>query len=250
METVRVDRMAGGSLLRILFAREKGNVLTSSLLRSLDAALVDVDRHTKLVVLEGAGKNFSFGASVEEHRRQDVAAMLESFHRFIGHLIDCPVPTAALVRGKCLGGAFELALACNFVFAARDAAFACPEISLGVFPPVLAALGPMRLGAAWTDRLALTGGALDAQTALGLGFVTDCISEIEDVVRWFDKTLAPLSAHALRVAAQAVRRGAGSRTDAIADLEKLYLSRTVTSFDGNEGIEAFLAKRPPQWRDA
>ncbi|MBZ5522125.1 MAG: enoyl-CoA hydratase/isomerase family protein, partial [Acidobacteriia bacterium] len=60
-----------------------------------------------------------------------------------GHVIELgdgyPVPVAALVEGRCLGGAFELALCCHFVFAARSAVFACPEIKLGVFPPVLAA---------------------------------------------------------------------------------------------------------------
>lgn len=239
-----------GGLLHVAFARDKGNVLTSALLRELDAALAQVDAHTKLVVFEGAGKHFSFGASVEEHRREAVGPMLATFHGFIRRLCACPVPTAALVRGKCLGGAFELALACTFVFAAPDAVFSCPEITLGVFPPVLAALGPSRLGAAWTDKLALTGGELDAETARGLGFVTALASDLGEVERWYEEKLAPRSAWALRVALEATRRGAGRRDELIEELERLYLERIVPSHDGDEGIEAFLAKRPPRWEDA
>lgn len=258
MSLIQAERLREG-VLRIVLAGEKGNVLTSALLSELDAALAEhaSDPHLKLVLVEGSGRNFSFGASVEEHRRDRAASMLEKFHAVIRRVLAYPVATAALVRGRCLGGAFELVLAQNFVIATEDAAFACPEIALGVFPPVLAALGPMRLGCAWTDRLVLTGETLDAKTAKAIGFVTELVTTdadpLEQTMAWFGKNLGKHSAFALRQALEATRKGSGAlerATRSIAELERFYLDRIVPSADGNEGIEAFLAKRAPQWVDA
>ncbi len=258
-EHVEVERLSRGAVVRIAFSREKGNVLTSALIAGIDAALAEHagDPHLKLVMLEGTGKHFSLGASIDEHKKEQVVAMLGRFHRLVRRLVTYPVPTAALVRGTCLGGAFELALACNFVIAARGATFACPEIALGVFPPVLAALGPLRLGASWTERLALTGEDLDAETAHMIGFVTELVPNGTDVlahaVAWFDDKLGKRSAFALRRTLDAVRTGSGvaeRATRTLDEIEKQYLERVVPSFDGNEGIDAFLAKRAPLWRDA
>jgi cyclohexa-1,5-dienecarbonyl-CoA hydratase len=247
---MRIERSAG--LLRIVIDGEKGNVLTSSVLALLEEALIEhaPDNDIKLVMIEGAGKNFSFGASVEEHRRDQVRGMLRRFHDTILRVLAHPVPTAALVRGKCLGGAFELALACTFVLAHDDASFACPEVALGVFPPVLAALGPMRLGAAWTDRLLLTGQALDAKTAEAIGFA---VRVDDDGTDWYDANIEKHSAFALRQALAAARIGSGvlERTPKVLlELERQYMDRVAASKDGNEGIEAFLAKRAPQWVNA
>ena len=256
---VGVDRLSDGAALRLAFSHEKGNVLTSELLARVDAALAEhaADPHLKLVLLEGVGKHFSLGASIDEHDKAHVAGMLASFHSLVRRLATYPVATAALVRGRCLGGALELALSCNFVFAARSAVFACPEITLGVFPPVLAALGPMRIGAAWTERLALTGADLDADTARAIGLVTEVVPDgvdvLERAVVWFEATLAKRSAFALRRTLEAVRAGSavGERvTRTLGEIERQYLERVVPSFDGNEGIDAFLAKREPRWRDA
>ena len=255
-EHVKTERLEGGALLRVVFERDKGNVLTRALMRELKATLDEhaKDRELKLVVLEGAGKHFSFGASVEEHRADQAQGMLSEFHSLIRNVVRFPVPVAAAVRGRCLGGAFELALACRFVFAEKTAIFACPEITLGVFPPVLAALGPARLGAPLTDRLLLTGAELSADAAFAAGFVTEIASgddAFSTAHSFYQKHFAPLSAFALRQANEALRRGA-AEIEAVgprlSNIERLYVDRLLPSHDGNEGIAAFLEKRGPEWR--
>jgi cyclohexa-1,5-dienecarbonyl-CoA hydratase len=256
---VVVESLEDGAVLRIVMDRPKGNVLTGSVMLAIDGALREHagDPALRLVTIEGAGGHFSYGASVEEHRREQVAQMLGTVHALIRRVGHYPVPVAALVRGRCLGGAFELALACHFVFATRDAVFACPEITLGVFPPALAALGGARLGGAWTERLLLTGGELDAESARALGLVTALVPEGEDLgawaLQWYAKTLKPLSAFALRQAVRAVRAGNGvdaALGEPLDAAEKRYLDELPPSHDGNEGIEAFLAGRPPKWKNA
>ena len=65
--------------------------------------------------------------------------------------------TAALVRGRCLGGGFEIALACDFIFAEESAVFGLPEIALGVFPPAASALLPPRVGTARATSAIISG---------------------------------------------------------------------------------------------
>lgn len=258
-ESVRAELLEDGALLRVVFERDAGNVLTGALMRQLDAALAEHvhDAHLKLVTLEGHGKHFSFGASVEEHQKEHAAEMLATFHALVRRIVRYPVPTAAVVRGRCLGGAFEVALACRFVFASQSSIFACPEIKLGVFPPVLAALGPPRLGQTWAERLLLTGCELDAKTAEQIGFATALAPEGSDpfdVVReWYERNLKELSAYSLRQATEAVRRGSKlveAVGDGLAGIEKLYLERLLPSHDGNAGISAFMQKQKPVWRDS
>jgi len=244
-----------GGLAELIVDKPKGNVFDAALMGELRLALgaLHGDPDLKLIALCAAGPNFSFGASVEEHRPAQAAAMLATFHALCRDLVRCPVPVAAVVQGRCLGGAFEVALACHFVFATADARFACPEIQLGVFPPVLAAIGHLRLGGALAERLLLTGAELDAAQGERCGFITAIVPTDDPraaVRAWYDKALAPLSAFAVRQATRAARRGSGLLDAIGAGLgaaERQYLDDTAPSADGQEGIEAFLARRKPSW---
>ena len=255
-ERVSEELLESGTLLRLVLDRPVGNILTGGLMEQLEHALAshEKERTLHMVVLQGAGGQFSWGASVEEHRKPSAPGMLHGLSRLVRAIAGYPVPVAALVEGRCLGGGFELALACHLVFTTPDAKLGCPEIKLGVFPPVLAALGPWRLGGALSDRLVLTGEPITAFTAQACGFSTAILDGADPFAQftdWYRKGPSRLSAAALRTAALAVRVGTepllGARLDA---LEQLYLDRVLESHDGNEGIEAFIARRDPVWEDA
>ncbi len=253
---VHADLFEDGTVLRLVLDRPKGNVLTAVMMRALADAL---DAHAarpalRLVFLRGAGGTFSWGASVEEHRADAAPAMLATLHDLARRLAAYPVPVAALVEGRCLGGAFELALCCHFVFAARDAVFACPEVKLGVFPPVLATLGPQRLGAALAERLLLTGETMGAEALTGCGFVTALLDGDPEagLLAWYRAGLRGLSAFALRQGIAAIRGDTAALAalrEPLAAAERRYVREVLTSHDGTEGIEAFLARRPPVWGD-
>lgn len=256
---IRADLRESGSLLELVIDVPKGNILTGAVMRALDGLLVEHAQRPelRLVTIRGEGRNFSYGASVEEHRRDSVREMLATFHGLIRRIGSYPVPVATLVEGRCLGGAFEVALASHFVLATRTAVFACPEIVLGVFPPVLAALGPARLGGALSERLLLTGAELGVDAAHAAGFVSAIVPDeiaLEAFAHdWYRRTLAPLSATALRHGVRAARRGAQlgrCLSETLDAVERQYLDEVVASHDGNEGIEAFIGRRAPVWRNA
>ena len=248
---------ADGRVLNLVLNQPKGNILDATMLRALEHAL-DTYRDVpelKMVVLRGAGGNFSYGASVAEHRKDAAPGMLAQFHQTVRTVAHYPVPVVALVEGRCLGGAFELALVAHFVFATPDASFACPEIKLGVFPPVLAAVGSLRLSGTLSERLLLTGDTLFAEDAYRHGFVALIVDQddpMADVTAWYQATLAPLSAYSLRQGVAVTRHVSG--LDAAVDkplnaAERHYLETLLPSHDGNEGIEAYLERRKPTWKD-
>jgi cyclohexa-1,5-dienecarbonyl-CoA hydratase len=257
--TVLADLVDEGRVLRLVLNAPEANVLTMGMMRELREALAEHRdrRGLKMVLLRGAGSTFSYGASVAEHRREQAPAMLAAFSCLVRDVATYPVPVAAVVEGRCLGGAFELALACHLVFASSNAVMGCPEVRLGVVPPVLAVLGPRRMAGATAERLLLTGAHLDAAAADKAGLLAATIPEGADaeawVLDWYRRTLAPLSALALREATLAARDGSGLIAALDGPLEKAerrYVERLLPSHDGNEGIEAFIEKRPPQWTDA
>jgi cyclohexa-1,5-dienecarbonyl-CoA hydratase len=181
--------------------------------------------------------------------------MLASFHAMIRQVAGYPVPIAALVEGSCLGGAFELILACHMVFASPTAAFGCPEIKLGVFPPVLAAIGAQRLGYALTERLIVTGATIDAAAAERAGLVSAIFTggnPEEELLDWYRKNLQPLSAFAVRQGTRVARIGSGmleALQEPLSKIERQYVDEVLASHDGNEGITAFIERRKPAWND-
>ena len=233
----------------------KGNIITAEMVAALTQALDSLNDspHLKLLTLEGAGSDFSFGASIPEHAPGPIDRVLPEMHALIQALLDFPAVTAAIVRGRCLGGGFELALACDFVFAERDAVFGLPEIALGVFPPAAAALLPARVGLARATSAILSGASRPAEDWLRFGLVEQ-ISEpgaiAADIDAWFELHLRARSAAALRHATAAARLALRQHTAAILpELERLYLGDLMGTADAAEGVAAFLAKRAPRWLD-
>ncbi len=254
---VNISLLEEDTLLRLVLDKPKGNVLSMEMMKALSEALSAHANSPRLrmVVIRGAGSHFSFGASVEEHKKDQAPAMLAGFHAMIRQVASYPVPVVALVEGACLGGAFELALACHLVFAAPSANFGCPEIKLGVFPPVLGAIGAHRLGGALAERMILTGATIDAATAERVGFVSALFSGgslDEEMLDWYRNTLRPLSAFAIRQAAKVARTGSGilvALGDTLDSLERQYVTEVLASHDGNEGIMAFIERRKAVWED-
>jgi cyclohexa-1,5-dienecarbonyl-CoA hydratase len=254
---VNATLLEDGTLLRLELNQPKGNVLTLAMMQALTKEL-DAQRantHLRAVIVRGAGKHFSFGASVEEHKKEQAPSMLSGFHAMIRQVAAYPVPVIALVEGSCLGGAFELILACHMVFASPSATLGCPEIKLGVFPPVLAAIGAQRLGGPLAERMILTGATIDAATAEKAGLVSAVFSgdgPEEELLEWYRKNLRPLSAFAVRQNTSVMRLGSGLIAALAAPLDKIerqYVDVVLASNDGNEGINSFIERRKAEWKD-
>lgn len=218
-----------GQVAELTFGPAPANIITAELMGALSQQLKQVqgDKHKKLIVLCGTGKHFSYGASVEEHQPEQVRDMLPRFHRTIGEMLECRVPILAKVSGLCLGGGFEIALACTFIFADESARFAVPEIQLGVFPPPACALLPLKCGDSYAAQLILTGDRESAQELLARGLINQVVETGNldaEVDKFIENQILPKSASSLRLAQQALRTWpVGEYEKTIAAVEKLYL---------------------------
>jgi len=241
-----------GAVLWVTLDSPPGNILDGEMIRSLCQAVKRASHvpDLRLLAFVGAGSHFSYGASVEEHRPGQVAAMLHTFHALLRDLMDSDVPAAALVRGRCLGGGLELAAFCDRVVVEEGASLGQPEIKLGVLAPVGSLVLPWRCGARASELL-LTGRTVDAGEASALGLADEVVppGRGEAVIEaWAARHLVPLSPSSLRLARRAARWTLHRLLrDELEQLEILYLEDLMATHDAVEGIEAFLAKRPPAW---
>lgn len=242
---------ADGALLRLRLARPKANIVDAEMITALHGALVAYGSQRSLrgVLLDAEGPHFSFGASVEEHLPAQCAQMLASLHALVLAMVEFPVPILTVVRGQCLGGGLEVALAGTWIFAAPDAHFGQPEMKLGVFAPAASVLLPYRVNLAAAEDLLYSGRSIGAAEAKACGLVHTVADDPEiAATAWFREHLQGKSAASL-ACATAAARGAMRRDvrHRLAEVERLYLERLMATRDANEGLVAFLAKRKPHW---
>ena len=249
--SLKVALLEDQSCLHLTLAMPKGNVLDGTMIADLAAAVewVETLPQVRSILVEGEGRHFSFGASVEEHRPAQVEEMLKQFHRLFRLLAGSRRVLLAAVRGQCLGGGLELASFCHRVVASPDAMLGNPEVKLGVFAPAASAVLPQRVGQAHADWLLLSGRSITAETALSWGLV-DALADqpTEALLQWHRENLVPHSASSLRHVVRAARRTYYQQVFSTLDaLEQDYLEALMHTHDAVEGITAFLEKRSPQW---
>jgi cyclohexa-1,5-dienecarbonyl-CoA hydratase len=248
---VKVWLERDGALLRLRLARPKANLVDAAMIAALHDAFVDYRDHAGLrgVLLDAEGPHFSFGASVEEHLPDRCATMLASLHALILAMLEFPAPILVAVRGQCLGGGLEVALAGGPIFAAPDAQLGQPEMKLGVFAPAASCLLPYRVNQPAAEDLLFSGRSISGDEAKAIGLVqTTAVDPEAAALAYFDAHLASKSAAALACALTAARGALiADVRHRLAALERLYLDTLMNTRDANEGLAAFLAKRPPQW---
>ncbi|MBN2038701.1 MAG: enoyl-CoA hydratase/isomerase family protein [Spirochaetes bacterium] len=243
-------------VVELVIGPPPSNIVTEAVMGEVMDHLEKINNEpdNKLVILSGAGSHFSYGASVQEHTPDRVGSMLPKFHSFIDRILSSGVPVMAKVRGKCLGGGFETAMACHLIYAENTASFAVPEIILGVFPPPASALLTMMIGDSIANEIVLTGAAKSGEELKACGLVNEAFDTAEAMEEAIDifinKKILPLSASSLRKASQAVRYGIVTRyREYMKVIEKLYLKDLMSTNDANEGINAFIEKRKPEWKN-
>jgi cyclohexa-1,5-dienecarbonyl-CoA hydratase len=157
-----------------------------------------------------------------------------------------------VVGGAALGGGCELALFCDMVIASEKASFGQPEIQVGVLPPIAVVALPEIIGPKKAMEMVLTGDRIRADEAERLGLVNMVVApeELQTAAMEFVSKLSKLSGAVLRITKRAVRVGSsGSFADGLAAVEELYLGPLMDTEDANEGLAAFMEKRPPVWKN-
>ena len=246
MANLRIER--DGDVLRVTLARpDRHNAFDAELIGELAEAFVDVGR-ARAVVLAGDGKSLSAGADVDWMRssvdlsHEENVADANALRRMLEAIDGCAAPVVARVQGYALGGGAGLVAAADIAIASRDAVFAFSEVKLGIIPAVISPLVLTKIGPGAARRYFLTGERFDAETALRIGLVHEVADDLDAAVDRVLGELLTAGPHAVRWAKRLVReRPDGPET-------ARWIAERRASAEGQEGLRAFLEKRPASWR--
>jgi cyclohexa-1,5-dienecarbonyl-CoA hydratase len=243
------------SLARIVLTHPPLNVIDFQMMDELAAALQQLEQRKEVsaVVLSGhpEARGFSAGVDVAIHTPDKIPTMLEKFHGVIGALVKFPKVTIAEVRGACLGGGAELAMACDLVYTTPDAKWGFPEITLGCYPPVACTVLAALVGQKRAAELIFTGRTFSGEEAAAWGLANEARPEAElpGAIQSTLDHLFKLSPAALAVAKKAFYAWDSVHLDkGLARAEKIYMEELMQTEDAQEGIAAWMERRKPVWR--
>jgi enoyl-CoA hydratase len=247
-----------GSLSILTISREdKLNALNAAVLAEIRSAVDEVRarQQTRVLVVTGAGaKAFVAGADIsemKEMRLEEARAFARAGHNTLDALEALPVPVIAAVNGFALGGGCELALACDFVYAAENAKFGQPEVKLGVIPGFGGTQRLLRrVGVAMARELVYTGRTISAAEALAMGLVNRVVpqADLMKTVRETAAAIAEMGPLAVAEAKKVIRDGEGRLLKDANNLEIEGFAGCFETADQKEGMSAFLEKRKAQFK--
>jgi len=241
---------------RIVINRPPYNVLDIPTMREIVDALKDVrvrQKELKVLLITSTGeKAFSTGVDVKDHMGEKMEEMIEVFHDIFRVMATLEIPTVAAVRGHVLGGGCEIVMFCDMVIASESAKLGQPEIKVGVYPPVANSYLPRIIPMKKAMELILTGDVISAREAERLGLVNVVVPDdkFEEEVEKFLKRLTEKSGIVLRITKRAILASLNVDFEtALQNNEFIYKHTLMKTHDANEGLEAFVQKRQPQWKN-
>jgi cyclohexa-1,5-dienecarbonyl-CoA hydratase len=243
-----------GQVAHLRLDRPSQNLLNERMLMEIASGISSVSekRDIKMILLDSEGKTFSGGIELGEYTQRRVFQLLDAFHTAFSAMMDTSKPVLVVVNGPAYGGGAELAALGDLVIATPNARFAQPEIKLGAFPPLSAAVLPYILGPKVALETVLTGEAMSAERAKELGLVNWLVKE-EELVAKVDEVVSKVTAQSGPVLTMAKKAILGSLgmplRDGVRNSMKVFLNELADLEDSQEGLRALVEKRAPKWKN-
>lgn len=255
MQAITADIVDSEILLITMHRPASANALNTQMAAELRDAFTDTKAYRVVILTGGGEKAFCAGADLKERQNMDETswrAQRQLFEYAYQALLNCPVPVIAAVNGAAYGGGLELALGCDFIYAAETARFALPEASLGLMPGLGGSqILPRTVGVRRANQLLFTGESFSAAEAHAWGLVNrlcppgQLLKETLACARRITAN-SPLSIRAIKKATQ---EGLALPLLAALRVELSYYNTLVGTADAIEGISAFNEKRQPIFAD-
>jgi methylglutaconyl-CoA hydratase len=259
-DALRVAR--DGAFARVTLARPDVRnafnlALISDLRAAFEALAAEPPDALRGVILDGEGSVFCAGADVEwmraavslsvEENERDARAMQEMF----AAIDACPVPVVARVQGAALGGGMGLCAVSDIVVATADATFGFTETKLGIIPAVISTFVVPKIGETHARALFATGERFGAERARRIGLVHDVVADgiaLDARIEALMGELRSAGPTAMRAAKAVVREIRSIGIDSAARAMPGHIARQRASEEGQEGLTAFIERRPPRWK--
>jgi methylglutaconyl-CoA hydratase len=259
-ETIQIEREVSRAVIR-LCRPEVHNAFDDRMIRDLTAAMksLSVPPLPRVVIVRSEGASFSAGADMEWMRRmkdysaeeneRDAREMATMFQA----LRACPCPVIARVQGAAIGGGTGLVAACDIAVASANAVFAFSEVRLGLIPAVISPLVIERIGVTAAKRYMLTGLRFDATEAQRIGLVAEVVEDeaaLDERVEAIAAAVEASGPAAVTACKLLIEDVAQRPPEELFDETARRIAALRVSPEGQEGLDAFLEKRRPNWRSA
>ena len=231
------------------------NALSRGLMTALEGALetVAADKAVKVVVIAGAGPAFCAGHDLREIRAEPGRAAYEALFaqcsRLMTRIVRLPKPVIARVHGVATAAGCQLVASCDLAVAAETARFATPGVNIGLFCSTPMVALSRAVGRKQAMEMLLTGELVDAARAREIGLINRVVPEgqLDEAVTALARQIAAKSPLTLAIGKEAFYRQAEMALDDAYAYASEIMTRNMLARDAEEGIDAFLAKRPPVW---
>jgi enoyl-CoA hydratase/carnithine racemase len=254
-----LKRTRSGGLLTLSLNRgESFNPLSSSMIAALENTFDEVleDSSVRVIVLRGEGRGFCAGHDLRELRDfgEDAALqrqLFDSCSRMMVKIAKLPQPVIARVHGIATAAGCQLVSMCDLAVADDTARFGLPGVNIGVFCSTPAVGVVRNIGRKRSMEMLLTGDTIDAATALAWGLINRVVAseELDDEVQRFVDRILARSGAAIALGKSTFYRQIESGLTGAYGVAGAAMTSNLQFDDAAEGIDAFLTKRPPHWRN-
>src|SRR5271156_81474 len=246
-----------GAVAHVTLARpDVRNAFNADLIGELRLTFEELggDARVRAIVLEGAGKVFCGGADIEWMRsslalgREENLEDARALSRMLRTIDRCPKPVIGRIHGAALGGGAGLAAVCDVAIASAGTVFGFTETKLGIMPAVISPFVLAKIGASHARALALTGERFSAERALTIGLVHEVVpgeAELDPAIARIKREITSASPTAIAATKALFARVIESVYDETLDITAEAIAQQRTSPEGQDGLRAFLEKRPP-----
>ena len=256
-EPVLLRRDEAGIVWLTLNRPAQRNALSIALMAALQAELdaIAADKTAKAVVIAGAGPAFCAGHDLREMRgnpgRQHYETVFRQYSHLMLSIVKLPKPVIARVHGIATAAGCQLVASCDLAIAAEDARFATPGVNIGLFCSTPMVALTRAVGRKAAMEMLLTGDLVDAARARELGLVNRVapVSRLDQEVTELARQIAGKSALTLAIGKEAFYRQAELGIAEAYAYASEVMTRNMLARDAEEGIDAFLEKRPARWED-
>jgi enoyl-CoA hydratase/carnithine racemase len=257
-ETVLLRRDEGGVAFLTLNRPQARNALSVALMTRLEETLAAIagDGAVRVVVIGGSGPAFCAGHDLREIRANSGRARFEALFaqcsRLMLTILRLPKPVIARVHGVASAAGCQLVATCDLAVAAEDAKFATPGVNIGLFCSTPMVALSRAVGRKPAMEMLLTGDLVDAATAKAIGLVNRVVprADLSPTTTALARQIAAKSALTVAIGKEAFYRQAELGLADAYSYAAQVMTRNMLAADAAEGIDAFLAKRPPLWQDA
>jgi methylglutaconyl-CoA hydratase len=245
-ETIPLIVERKGSIMTLSLNNvEKKNALNSEIMGAMVATIKESQKFSELraIVIRGEGSIFCSGADLNEWKPNQLQHLLKE-------IVDCSIPTIALVHGSCLGGGMGLICACDFILAHDDTKFGFPEVRIGMIPAVIFPYVAKKFGLGKMKEFFLTGQSFDVSIAEKCGMLYGKYSKDESALDELVFNLAKGGPEAQKSIKNLFNSDILSKSRKESDLELSSLINEIKEGkECQEGISSFLHKTKPSWID-